>query len=206
MTLPVIDRSTGEIVSALDAWTLIGTFPIADRATSELARFTEDAAELRRVAAEAIGIVSEELVARLDADASWTLRVEDWEIKAPSPAAGTVTYDVDLLREALDELVSAGVISRDGAWNALEPVRATIEVSYRLLRDALRALDGYDVAEPVFNEIQDILLGEPAPTYRLKVAGVNALLKIPNAREAIESCRLSVTPPRRTAKVKRVSP
>lgn len=202
----LVDKSTGEVIQAATAQALLGVYglhPLADADTVDLAQFTEDALEVRRVFAEAVGEVSDELVARLDANARWTLRQDGWEIKSQSPAAGSVSYDIDLLREALEELVTDGVISRDAAWNAVEPVRATVEVSYRLLRDVLRALDGYETADGVIAEVEAIMCGEPGPTYKLKLAGVNALLKVPDARESVEACAISVTPPRRTARVKR---
>lgn len=204
-SLSLVDSFTGEVYD-VDAPTLIQSanlFPLAEADTTALAQFIDSATELRRVASEAAGQVSDELVARMDANARWTMRLDRWEIKAPSPAAGTVSYDIDLLREALDTLVTVGTITRAGAWAALEPVRATVEVSYRLLRDALRALDGYETADCVFGELEEILLGEPEPTYRLKLAGVNALLKIPAARESIEACQIATEPPRRVARVKR---
>jgi hypothetical protein len=205
-SLSLVDRSTGEVVQALDATILLtaaDVLPLADADTTALAEFIDSIDELRRIASEAKGQASDELVARLDASACWTMRFDGWELRAASPEAGTVSYDIDLLREALDELVASRVISREAAWNALEPIRPTVEVSYRLLRDVVRALDGYEVAEPIFNEVNEILLTEPDLTYRLKLVGVKALLKVPGAREAIEACAVSVTPLPRRVKVKR---
>lgn len=199
----IVDIVTGEVLDARAVLASAGIESLNEADTSELAAFVYSVSQFFSIASEAKGQASDELVARLDAEASWTHRIDDWEIKAPSPAAGSLTYDVDLLREALEELVTLRVISREAAWNALEPVRPTIEVSYRLLRDVIRALDGYELADDIFNEIAQLLLGEPEPTYKLRLAGVKALLKIPAARTVIEPCQIDVTPPRRVAKVTR---
>lgn len=203
--LALIDTDSGEVypVSATSLLESSELLPLGEADTSDLAKFIDNVIELGHIASEARGMVSDELVARLDANACWTLRVDGWQLKTASPAAGSVSYDVSQLRAALETLVADGVISRAAAWGAVEPVRATVTVPYRLLRDVLRALDGYEVAEPIFDEIERIVLGEPEPTYKLRLAGVKALLKIRAARDVIEACEVSVTPPRRTVQVTR---
>lgn len=199
----IVDIVTGEVIDARTVLAAAGIHDLSEASVGELAAFIYNSTHVYSIVSEAKGEASDEIVGRLDTEASWTRRVGEWEIKAPSPAAGSVSYDVDLLREALEVLVHARVISREAAWNALEPIRPTIEVSYRLLRDIIRALDGHETADCVFSDIEQLLLGEPEPTYKLRLAGVKALLKIPAARERIEHCQVAVTPPRRVAKVTR---
>jgi hypothetical protein len=53
--------------------------------------------------------------------------------------------------------------------------------------------------------VENLLAGEPEPTYKVKAAGVKALCKLPAAQAAIEACQVPVEPPRRRATVKRAA-
>lgn len=75
-----------------------------------------------------------EIVARMDADACWTLRAGEWKLSAPSPAAKT-EWDAVALREALLALVDDGTITAGAVDAAVEPV-----VSYRARAKGIGAL------------------------------------------------------------------
>lgn len=204
-TLALIDTGTGEVV-APDARGFLQAAGITDLAAAEveqLAQFIDNTDHLRRIAAEAKSEAGDELIARMDRNGRWTLRTPRFAIKSSSPQAGTIGYDVDRLHDALIALAAAGVISREGSWAALEPVHPTVAVSYNFLRAILPALDGSDATDDVYEEVRRLLLDEPEMTYRVKPAGVNALLKVPAARQAIEACQITTAPPRRVARVKR---
>lgn len=208
-SLALINRSTGQLVEAVDATRLLAAAGITDprgAETRDLAAFSDDAAVLKRIAAEAQAVAGEEMIRRMDQRASWTLHEEGYTIKAPSPEAGTTAYDVDMLHDALMELQRDGVIDAEGAAGALEESMTTAPVPYDLLRDTLEVLDG-DVNPPVVERVAaaliDLLDAEPEPTYRPRLSGIKALMKVPAARERIEACIVKTDPPRRVARVKR---
>lgn len=207
-SLALIDKGTGELVSTVDARSLLAAAGISDvliAGNDQLAAFMSDADELRRVAAEAKGKAGDELIARMDRNGKWTLHTTSYEVKSASPEAGSVAYDIDRLCGVLDGLAASGVISYEGSAAAVETIQPTVAVSYLFLRDVLRALDGVEPSDQVYEEIRGLLLGESDPVYKIKPAGVKALLKVPAARSAIESCQVTVEAPRRTARVRRVA-
>lgn len=120
-TRTVLDRATGELIDLDDA------------PSERLAEAVDALAELRAELAEGEEALSDELVARLDRQASWTLRVGDptgerqWEITAPSPVAGTRTYDALDLYAALELLIEDGTIDTEAAAAAL---RRTVTVTF----------------------------------------------------------------------------
>ena len=199
----------GEVIEAVDAATLLYAAGVADvrqAGTDELAEVTEKLGDLKALANEADGVVSDELVRRLDMGGKWTLHEGDYTIKSSSPTAGTVSYDVDELGGVLANLVADEVISEAGANGALECIEATASVPYALLRTISLALDGqadqFD-HEMAAQWVENLLNAEPEPSYKVKLAGVNALLKVPAAREAVEACQVVSEPGRRRAKVTR---
>ncbi len=206
--LQLID-SAGEVLALVDSTRLLaaaGIHDVRDTEVVELAEFTENAAELKRIADEAQGIVSDELVRRLDMNGRWTLRDGGFEIRAASPEAGTVGYDHEPLVAAVTALVADGVISQTAADAAVAPVKPPAEVPWPLLYRAVEALcGGLDMHEEdaLARAFESILDGEPATTYRQRHAGIQALLKIPAAREAVAACQVKVAAPRRKATVKR---
>jgi hypothetical protein len=204
MTLSLVNRSNGEITQAIDARSLLAAAGIDDPRDAtivDLAEFTDNTRELASIAAEARKLVSDELIRRLDQSGRWTWRGAVWEVKAPSPEAGTVRYHTHLLRDALAQLVADGVISEEGARSAVALDVHTVEVSYGLLHGLLTVAKG-----PMLDELHELLADEPAASYHQRPAGIRGLLKIPAARAAIEACRLPATPPPRTARVRRVTP
>lgn len=206
-SLALVDTGTGELVDTVDARSLLAAAGIAAvqlASNEQLATFMADADELRRVASEAKGQVGNELIARMDRNGKWTLRAGGFEVKGAAPEAGTIAYDIDRLCRALADLVASGAISYEGQAAAIEVVHPTVAVSYPFLRDVLCALDGSQ-DQVVYEEIRRLLLGESEPTRRIKAAGVKALLKVPAARAAIESCQITAEPPRRTARIRRAT-
>jgi hypothetical protein len=209
-TLPQIIGHEGEVVRLISAEHLLEAAGLADLRDAEvvaLAQFTDNADHLAAIAREAKGTVSEELVHRLDKRGKWTLHEAGFTIKTSSPEAGTVAYDTDRLRTALDGLLAADEIDREAADAALEPKPGTVPVSAEDIA-ALRA--GFsDAATPEEAAFADELLAWlaeqiPATTYSQKPAGIKALLKRGgHVAAAIEECQVTVEPPKRTAKVTR---
>jgi hypothetical protein len=201
----------GEVVEAVDAHTLLyaaGVPTLHDAPMEQLAEVKEKLSALKSITAEADGLLDGEIVHRQDLDCRWTTHVGPYTVKSSSPVAGTVSYDVERLRAVLAELVTDGVISAAGAMGAVETIEPTAAVPYSLLRGLAASLEGNcDIGEEVelLDRVSDLLAGEPEPTYKVKAAGVKALLKLPAARAAIEACQVPVEPPRRRATVKRAA-
>lgn len=207
--LQVFNTDTGEVIRAVAASDLLaaaGLGYLPDAGSDELAEFTDSARQLKSVATEAQGIVSDELIRRMDMDGRWTIREGRYEIKGASPDAGTLAYDVEKLRAALADLVTDKVITAKAAHAAVEITRPTAPVPYPLLRRVHYILTVGNRTAAIADEVEQLLLAEPEPTYTVRLVGVKALLKIPAAREAITACQITVDPPRRVARVKRAQP
>ncbi len=122
MTLPaMVNESSGEVVRLITAEHLLraaGLTDLTDAELEQLAAFTENAEHLAAIAREAKGMVSDELLHRMDRKGRWTVRDGDFEIKAHpgSPQAGTVVYDSEKLWSALVVLAGSQVID----WDAQE--------------------------------------------------------------------------------------
>jgi hypothetical protein len=208
--LQVFDPGAGELVRAVDAQALLAAGGIPDPAeaeTTELAAFDENARTLADIAKEARGIVGDELVHRLDMDRCWTLHEGEWTITAPSPEAGTVGYDAEALHAVLSAAVEAKTISQTAMNAAVKDVTPGPQVSWDLLNDIYQTLLGevpFSTDEAIRQDVTTLLAAEPERVHAVLLAGVNRLLKGGGSvAEAIEGCRVSVTPPRRQAKVKR---
>jgi hypothetical protein len=192
--LMIVERSTNEIVGVKDASTL------------SLAAFVTDMQTVREKHAEAEAVVSDELVSRMDQALNWTLREGDlrdgeaWEIKAPSPAAGTEVYPPEVLEPELSALIETGIINEQGAETALKRT-LLIEVAVPwatdpdeialVLKDAL----GIEIA----GHKVDVL--SATANRRVVAAGVNKLSKIPGTKDALDRAVITREPPVRRAKV-----
>ncbi len=110
----VLDRSSGELIDLREA------------STDRLARFLDEAAELVSLVGEARAQAEREVLRRMDEEATWTARVGDFELRAPSPEAGMTYWDEEALEEVLDDLVERGLVSEQAAAAALE-VETTVE-------------------------------------------------------------------------------
>ncbi len=209
MTSLALFHPDGEVIEAVDAATLLyaaGIPCVQDADLEQLADVTDKLRELKALAAEATGVLGDAIVHKLDAGARWTVHLDGYTVTAPSPTAGTVTWDVEALRAALDGLIEAGVISPAAGFAAVARIEPMASVSYGFLRDVLAALEGEgdqpDV-EGVCGLVMDLLAFEPEPSLKLRPQGVAALLKVLGAREAVEACQVTVDPGRRRAKVTR---
>jgi hypothetical protein len=122
-----------------------------------------------------------------------------------------------LLNEAVnavsDELVKR--LDKRGKWTlevdglkvtAPSPDAGTTGYDIDALRSALGKLLDAEVidVDGAYSAIERVAPPPPQPYWKVKQAGVKALLKLPAAREAIEACRVPVDPPVRKAKVQRV--
>jgi hypothetical protein len=128
----LVHPATGEILSL-------------DADTADLARWLVEARELdEAMRAEKKRVVAE-LLARMDREASYTLRAGDLEIKGDGPAPPD-EYDAQPLREALTEYVEAEVISIDALDRAVE-----IVPTYKPRANGLKALlrQGGDLARTI---------------------------------------------------------
>ena len=116
--LQVLDVVHGEVITIAD----VTTEEIERLAQLRAEVIAEGIAHLRQLDSD----IDRELLARLDRRKRWTLRVGDvadgvqWELTAPSPTAGSVTYDVEQLRTGLRRLLDAGEVDEQAAGEALE--------------------------------------------------------------------------------------
>lgn len=209
-TLPTMIDGHGEIVRLITADDLLrvagldGT-ALADAELVQLGTFTDQADHLVAIAGEAKRIVGAEAIARMDRRGKWTLREAGFEFNAPSPTAGTTSYDTGLLLAALKRLVAAGAIDQEAADAALELVHGTVTVTAPQLEALAAGIDGDDqtitAALQLHAELHD-RLSEPA--WKQKPAGINALRKLGGkVAAAIDAAKVEVDPPARTAKIKR---
>jgi hypothetical protein len=189
----VVDRVTGEVLSVRDA------------STEQLAEFTTNCQQAREEIGDAERIVSNELLDRLDKSAAWTQRVGSFELKAPSPTAGTETYPSDMLRDALVQLVDARTISEDAAGNALQR-RLVLELAVPWHADpaALATAVKEAITIQVADVIVDVVKAEAAT--RVSAAGIKAVRKVPGTTDALDAAKLTQPAGARRVKVTRKSP
>lgn len=108
---------------------------IALNAPSEaLAQALDEVRELERELRVAKQAVGAELLRRMDTQAKWTMRTDNYEVRGESPAPRT-EYDVEQLMEVLDGLVNEGLLSSTAASAA-----TTTTVSYRVSQRGVNAL------------------------------------------------------------------
>jgi hypothetical protein len=149
--------------------------------------------------------LNDALLERLDADASWTMRVGDptgdrqFEIKAASPSAGTELYPPDALERELRVLVERGIISELAASKALKrQVIATLTVPLDLdLKDVAKAIDG-NTYEYDGRDLEFVSCDQRQVSV---VSGINALRKSPVIAEALDAAMVVQSPPTRRVKV-----
>jgi hypothetical protein len=110
-----------------------------DAPTEELATWLTEIRREEQQLREEKRRVTHELIARMDREASYTLRTGDLEIKGDRPTP-PLDYDAPGLYEKLREYVEAEVITQEALHRAIEPV-VTLKAHARGL-DALRRLGG----------------------------------------------------------------
>jgi hypothetical protein len=192
--LVVLHPRTGELLA------------IQTAETEQLAEWRTSVDEARDALAEAEAMVNDELIRRLDRRAEWTLRVGDpkdrqWEIKAPSPTAGTETYPPDLLRAELNNLVELDVISVEAAQGALKrqllltlsvPWDAELQVLVTELKGAMGIRIGGVEVDAISADASE----------RPVASGIDKLRKVPGASEALDRAKVEQPAGRRRAAVK----
>lgn len=63
-------------------------------------------------------ILGAEMLSRMDDNAEWTASSRGVKVSAPSPTAGTTSWDAEALHNVLDDLVKAKVITKAAALRA----------------------------------------------------------------------------------------
>jgi hypothetical protein len=194
--LTVLDRSTGELVDVREA------------STERLAVFDQTVDELIAELNDGRAVVSEELVRRLDRDASWTQRVPDprapdaaqFEITAPSPQAGSTTYPEADLEAELKGLIARGTISEDGATQALE---RTVELKLRIpwSADPDAMIDALKRAEEITVAGVAVKVVKAEAKCKTRLPGVAKLLKVPGTAAALARARRTDPVTNRRARV-----
>jgi hypothetical protein len=190
-TVPtVVDRVTGELLSVRDA------------STEQLAEFTTNCQQVKQEIGDAERVVSDELLDRLDKSASWTQRVGSYELKAPSPTAGTETYPPDMLRDALVRLVDAGTISVDAASKALQR-RLVLELDVPWQADP--ASLATTVKEAITIQVADVIVNvvKAEAATRVSAVGIKAVRKVPGTSDALDAAKRTQPPAARRVKVTR---
>jgi hypothetical protein len=189
--LTLYSPSTGELVK----------LAVADASDEEIAdALTRIIPEISASLDEAVAITNRELVARLDRSGRWTRRVgavEDgvqFEIRCPSPTAGTAGWDLTTLQAVLDELIAEEVIDIEAAANALEH---TVTAVYRVPDPEVsgRLIECLGADERVVKLTHD---------RKVKDAGVGGLSKIPGVAERLREAELRREPAPRRASIKRI--
>lgn len=189
----LLDVRTGEVLE----------IDIAEATTEQLAATVHDVIGAGEASLAAVGAAMRaELLRRLDKSGSWTKRVGDpegdvqYEIKAPSPSAGTITFDVDTVREGLRGLVARDVVDAEAAGAALERT-LTLQVTLPLDAD----LDELAAKLSFLEAIADVPVRNPqvAPAERVVKGGMDRLVKIGGeAAELVDNAtRTGPTPTRR---------
>lgn len=142
-------------------------------------------------------LASTELVERLDRSGEWTRRVDvrgtTYEIKSTSPTAGTESYDDEQVIAAVAQLVADGVIDESAAGKT---VRHIVAVEFTT-GDAKAADEIEQEAK------RDVRYPTVERSRKVAKTGINALLKIPAAKDSIEACKTVSAP--KSAAERRVS-
>lgn len=123
LELHLLDRATGETIALTEA---------PDDLLCEALAEIDDR---RRELADARRLIGDEVIARMDRQASWTMTAGGRKITAPS-SAPEVEWDAEMLHGVLNALVVDKVITMDAALRACE-----MRVEYRPLARGLAALE-----------------------------------------------------------------
>lgn len=168
-----------------------GTGEVVDLASASDAAIVDYLEAVQIAADQLTGFkaqASTELVTRLDKSGEWTRRVDvrgtTFEIKAASPTAGTENYNEEQVIEAVSRLVADGVIDQSAAGKT---VRHIVTVQF--------TTGDPEVADEIEGEAKkDIRYPSVEREKKVAKTGINALLKIPAAKEAIEACKVTSEP------------
>jgi hypothetical protein len=208
--LVLFDKSSGELAPIVDAPGLLaaaGIIGLFEADTVTLAEFDDRARLLESIAKEARGLSGDELIRRLDVDACWTAHAGEWTITSLSPEAGTIGFDGEVTHAVLAAAVEHDAISQAAMDAAVRDVTPGPAVSWTVLREILRALEGdLDPSDEhaLYEQVSTLLSEEPARVYSVQRAGINRLLKMGgDVKDAVEWITLTIEAPRRVAKIKR---
>jgi hypothetical protein len=188
-----VSPTTGEVLDLTTA------------STGQLARVIAELGETRQRLAEYEREVEGVLLEHMDREAMFTLHVDDeglhFEVKAPSPTAGTTVYPEDMLEVELDGLVGAGTITPDAASRALHR-RLFLELG--LPWDADPRDLARQVKEALSIEVGGVVVRvERAEAKITPVASaINALRKIPGSIDALDKAKMEQAPGKRRVTVK----
>jgi hypothetical protein len=175
--------------------------PLKDAPTERIAAFIDQAADRRAQLAEWETLANSELLDRLDRDCVWTQRIGEFELKAPSPTAGTDSYDTDLLEGELYDLLHEQRISKEAASGALRrQLTLCLEVGWGVHPAELAQLVERAVSIEVGGHAVKVLSasGSLVPV----VAGIGRLRKL-GLGDKLDTARVETPPPRRRVKVTR---
>lgn len=190
----VLDRTTGEVIA------------IADASTEDLARFMANQQDLRGELSDAEAAVSAELVSRLDAGATWTLRVGDpkdvqYEITAPSPTAGTEQYPAALLEPKLAGLIAKGTITTGAASKACKrQLTVTFDVPWTGDPRELAGSVQVPGTQITIGGVE-VSVAKAEASVKPVAAGIGALRKVPGTAEALDAVKHISPQGQRRAKV-----
>lgn len=148
--------------------------------------------DLAAAARNAKAALAGELRDRMDRSGKWTRRIEDaksgvqYEVKCPSPQAGTTSIDEEVFGRGLTALVDQGVIDAEAADRALvRTVTVTAQVTIGVDLEAAKVTVVGALERDL--EAWETLVGELDASSARKVskAGVAALRKIGGAARAL---------------------
>lgn len=134
---------------------------VSDATLANLRDMIRDAEEEQRLAKHKIDA---EVLSRMDRQARWTLRVEGYELTAPSPAPKTEYPDAAALHAALMDFVDSGDLTVEAVDAAVEQV-----LTYKPRKAGIEALRkrGGRIAEVIAAHEQQV---EPARRVTIKRA------------------------------------
>lgn len=205
--VPVVDRKTGKEVASKGAtvidWATGEHIELAPATTDRLGEVIENASAVRAGLAEVERDVSNELIARLDRDASWTWRgAGGLKISAPSPDKGTEDFPLDALEACLLKLIEDETISPDGASKAMKrQITLTVDVP---LGTALKPLVEMFKDWKIEIDEAEMPVVKVDESVSKVAAGIAKLRKIPAAKVALAAAAGTKDPPPRKVKVERL--
>lgn len=193
----VLNPVTGELVDLRSAPTEVLAEAIVDLATQH-----EEMAEFKRA-------IEATLIERLDADATWTLRVGDpkgnaqFEIKAPSPEAGATVYLADRLEGELQGLIDDERITPEAASKACRrSITLTLGVPWNA--DPTRLAEEVLGASAIEVGGFEVTVISAAASVAPVAAGAKALRKVPGVGDILDRALApDVAPPARRVRVTR---
>lgn len=178
--LVVVNRATGEAID------------LATATDEEIAQFQVALEDARQQLADVGREANGELLRRLDRALSWTRRVGRFELKAPSPTAGTTDYPEAELEAALNELYDRGVIDGTGAGAALKR-QLVVVFDVPITQDLAGTRDR--VADTLGRALTLAIAGVPVRLAEVKVSrrtvqsGVDKLRKLEGAAEVLDGVK-----------------